>query len=67
MAEIFAYKNQLWKCTHHFSDVGYHKFSLEPGKYLLVCRGAKGGKHYNLGSYQNLGGTSVGEINMTKG
>lgn len=66
MAEIFAYKNQLWKCTHHFSDVGYHKFSLEPGKYLLVCRGAKGGKHYNLGSYQNLGGTSVGEINLTK-
>ena len=66
MADILTYKNQLWKRIQHFDTAGSYKFSLDPGKYLFLCRGAKGGKHYTLGSYQNIGGTSIGEINLTK-
>ena len=47
----YAYKNKLWKVIHNFQYTGKTEpFTLDPGKYLLICHGAKGG----IASYQSL-------------
>lgn len=61
----YAYKNKLWKVIHNFQYTGKAEpFTLDPGKYLLICHGAKGG----IASYQSLtqGGSSYGVLNLQK-
>ena len=61
----YAYKNKLWKVIHNFQYTGKAEpFTLDPGKYLLICHGAKGG----IASYQSLtqGGSSYGVLNLKK-
>jgi hypothetical protein len=66
MGKEFIYKNKLWKASHEFTYTGHgEKVTLDPGKYLLICNGAKGGK----GAYNNVqqsGGSSYGILNVNK-
>lgn len=41
MSKLFCYKNKLWKVINHFTG-GINEFTLQPGKYLLACHGARG-------------------------
>ena len=41
MSKLFCYKNKLWKVVNHFTG-GINEFTLQPGKYLLACHGARG-------------------------
>ena len=69
MSDILVYKNKFWKSLHNFSYTGSpQKVTLEPGKYLFVCNGAKGGACVDS-PYQNQiphGGTSYGVLNLTQ-
>ena len=61
----YAYKNKLWKVIHNFQYTGKAEpFTLDPGKYLLICHGAKGG----VAVFQSLtqGGSSYGVLNLKK-
>ena len=43
--KIYAYNGEYWKVIHDFQYTGESvPFSLEPGRYLLICDGAQGGK-----------------------
>ena len=54
----------MWKQTKKFTYTGnLQKFTLNPGKYLVICKGAKGGK--GLATHVNLGGTTYGVLNPT--
>lgn len=59
----YAYKNKLWKVIHNFQYTGKAEpFTLDPGKYLLICHGAKGGvASVNVTNY---GGSSYGVLNL---
>lgn len=59
----YAYKNKLWKVIHNFQYTGKAEpFTLDPGKYLLICHGAKGG----IGYFQSMthGGSSYGILDL---
>ena len=65
MSTLYAYKGQFWKVIHDFQYTGESvPFTLDPGKYLLICNGARGGS----AMYKNVnyGGTSMGVLNLKK-
>ena len=63
MADIYLYKNKMWRVKHAFTYTGdKQEFTLTPGKYLCICKGAKGGGLSAL--FQNLGGCSYGILNL---
>ena len=67
MSILYGYKNQLWKEIHHFTYTGSpEEFTLNPGTYLLICNGARGGYVSSVTSYQNHGGTSYGVLTLTE-
>jgi hypothetical protein len=60
---IYAYKGKYWKVIHNFQYTGESvPFTLEPGKYLLICHGAQGG----LGAINsiNYGGVAMGVLDL---
>ena len=64
MADIYLYKNRMWKVEYDFRYTGEAQpFNINPGEYLFICKGAKGGTN-NTTSLQNRGGTSYGIINL---
>lgn len=66
MGTVYFYKNKLWRTDNslYFTTPGCHEFTLIPGKYLLVCHGAKGGKSgYGRIAY---GGQAYGVLNVTE-
>ena len=65
MRDILSYKNKLWKKHIRFTTAGIHDFTLQPGKYLLLCRGAKGGSANIYSGHRNIGGTAIGVLNLS--
>ena len=42
--DFYVYKDQLFKVTNEFTYIGEpEEFELDPGKYLIMCYGARGG------------------------
>jgi hypothetical protein len=71
MSTLYAYKNKLWKVKETFTYTGSpESFQLNPGKYLLICNGAHGGRcQRNIipaNEGYNYGGTSYGVLNLTE-
>lgn len=69
MSKVYLYKNKLWKVFHDFVYTGEgQEFSLTPGKYLMVCKGARGGQGYNpslrIEDVCNYGGTTYGILDL---
>lgn len=67
MADIYLYNNEMWKVKYEFTYTGeMNRFTLWPGRYLFICKGAKGGVNNGASFfYQNKGGTSYGIIDLT--
>lgn len=66
-SKIYAYKGQFWKVIHDFQYTGeIVPFTLDPGKYLLICHGANGGNtHSSLSSNViNYGGVAMGVLDI---
>ena len=60
---IYAYKGRYWKPIHNFQYTGKtEEFTLNPGKYLLICHGAQGGQTGNQAI--NYGGVAYGVLNL---
>ena len=66
MGDVYVYKNRLWKPHKTFSYTGdVEEFSLTPGKYLFMCKGAKGGTFSeNYDPPAPIGGTSYGILDL---
>ena len=60
------YNNKFWEVSKTFkkSSQPSQSFDLDPGEYLFICNGARGGK----GSYglKQPGGTSYGVLNLSE-
>ena len=69
MSTLYGYKNKLWKVKETFTYTGSPElFVLNPGKYLLICNGAKGGNGLSGAALDDIarnGGTSYGVLNLT--
>ena len=64
MGDIYLYNNEMWKVKHKFLYSGQkEEFTLDPGRYLCICKGAKGGPGYT--GFENKGGCSYGILNLT--
>ena len=60
---VYAYKNKLWRVLHNFQYTGEAQpFTLDPGKYLLICHGAHGGT--TRFSHINYGGSAYGVLTL---
>lgn len=75
MAHLFVYNNALWREIHRFEYTGTsQKFTLTPGRYLIACHGAQGGKNFmasdttsnNNNGIINYGGSAYGILNVTE-
>ena len=63
MPDIYLYNNEMWRVKYHFPYTGeMQPFRLNPGRYLCICKGAKGGSYPSR--YQNRGGCSYGILNL---
>lgn len=63
MPDIYLYNNEMWRVKYQFPYTGQMEpFRLNPGRYLCICKGAKGG--YYPSRYQNRGGCSYGILNL---
>ena len=63
MADIYLYNNEMWRVKYRFTYTGQKdKFTLWPGRFLCICKGANGGKAG--ASYANKGGCSYGILNL---
>ena len=63
MSDIYLYNNEMWRVKYHFPYTGeMQPFRLNPGRYLCICKGAKGGSYPSR--YQNRGGCSYGILNL---
>ena len=60
MSKLFCYKNKLWKVINHFTG-GINEFTLQPGKYLLACHGARG---HNGTSSDGYGSQAYGVLTL---
>ena len=61
--KIYAYNGEYWKVIHDFQYTGESvPFSLEPGRYLLICDGAQGGKGKE--DVTLYGGRSMGILDL---
>ena len=57
---IYAYKNKLWKVLLNFQYTGTTvPFTLNQGKYLLICHGAHGGNGYITNASETMKATLV--------
>lgn len=55
----------MWREIHHFDYTGEPEpFTLSPGRYLLMCHGAHGGK--SSSNTINYGGVAYGVLNLTE-
>ena len=63
LGNIYAYKGKYWKPIHEFKYTGETvPFTLDKGKYLLICNGASGGvASINATNY---GGTAMGVLTL---
>ena len=67
MADIYLYNDTMWKTKYKFTYTGEAQpFHLNAGKYLCICKGAKGGSH-DGDSMRTLGGVSYGILNLQSG
>lgn len=68
MSDIYVYNDQLWKAERIFEYTGEpEEFTINPGKYLFICKGASGGiLTREPDKKKQLGGTSYGIIRITK-
>lgn len=67
MSKVYLYKNKLWKVIHDFVYTGEpQEFTLRPGKYLMICKGAMGGKgNPELPTeFVNYGGSAYGVLDL---
>ena len=66
MRDIIAYKNKLWNVIHDYRYTGEcETLNINPGKYLLICKGASGGIGSNAPLIpKNYGGVSMGVITL---
>lgn len=63
MSDIYLYNNEMWKVKYKFTYTGdKEQFQLNPGRYLCICKGAKGGALES--TYKNKGGCSYGILNL---
>ena len=63
MADIYLYNNEMWRVKYKFTYTGEKdRFTLWPGRFLCICKGANGGKAG--ASYSNKGGCSYGILNL---
>lgn len=67
--QFYGYKDRLWKEINKFTYTGQpQQFTLDPGTYLLMCNGARGGS----GSFNNdrsfkssaFGGVAYGVLTL---
>ena len=65
MSVYYGYKNRLWKSINTFSFTGApQQFTLQPGTYLLECKGALGGLSKQLNSVRAYGGVAYGILSL---
>ena len=65
MATLYGYKKRYWKVIKEFYYTGTSvPFTLDPGTYLLICNGARGGRPAFSGKATNYGGTSYGVLTL---
>lgn len=65
MANFLGYNDQLWKEIHKFTYTGQpQEFTLTAGTYLLICKGAVGGK--GLTDTRAMGGMSCGILTLNE-
>ena len=66
MSTIYAYNNELWKVKHSFAYTGgYQQFTLDPGRYLIICNGGKVPNDSAVANTSiNYGGTAAGILNL---
>ena len=61
---LVLYNNELWELDKEFRFTGSaQEFTLQPGRYLIECNGAKGGTWDGI-SIISRGGTSYGILNL---
>ena len=68
MANLIGYKNKLWKVIHDFKCTGTDQpFTLDPGKYLFICKGATSGEFVGNNALKpEMGGLVMGIQNVTE-
>ena len=65
MANFLGYNDQLWKEIHKFTYTGQpQEFTLTAGTYLLICKGAVGGKGFT--DTRAMGGMSCGILTLNE-
>lgn len=63
MGDIYLYNNEMWRVKYQFPYTGQmERFHLNVGRYLCICKGAKGGNYPDR--FQNHGGCSYGILNL---
>lgn len=65
MSDIYLYNNEMWRVKYDFRYTGTKEpFRLNPGRYLCICKGARGGTWDATHAFQNKGGCSYGILNL---
>lgn len=64
--QLISYKNELWKVIHDFKCTNSDQpFTLQPGKYLFICKGgASDGRKVDTNLFL-MGGLSMAVIDVT--
>jgi hypothetical protein len=63
--KLIGYDNALWRVEQEFSYTGEDQpFTLQPGEYLFICEGARGGKGRR--DQHEYGAITFGEITLNE-
>jgi len=64
--KVFGYHNELWRVLHEFQYTGTDQpFTLDPGEYLFICHGARGGSS-SMRDAPEYGAVVYGELDLTE-
>ena len=68
MSNLYAYGNELWKQIQTFSYTGtYQSFTLDPGRYLIICYGGRAARDTSVqSSCDSFGGMSMGVLDLNE-
>ena len=65
MSILYGYNDMIWKPEYTFSYTGNpQEFTLDPGKYFIMCSGARGGG-FSDDKHWAYGGVSMGILELS--
>ena len=65
MSILYGYNDMIWKPEYTFSYTGDpQEFTLDPGKYFIMCSGARGGG-FSDDNHWAYGGVSMGILELS--